>query len=105
MKSINNIVNVGNTKTINLKSAILEIANQLNSLHLLDFGALDYRDDQVMKLEPNCEKLITSGWEPIIEFESGIKQTLLWLQRDKVEVLTSKHGEKIILNLPVRPYT
>ena len=104
-KSINSIVNVGNTKTINLKSAILEIANQLDSLHLLDFGALDYRDDQVMKLEPNCEKLITSGWEPIIEFESGIKQTVLWLQRNKAEVLITKHGEKIILNLPVRPYT
>jgi nucleoside-diphosphate-sugar epimerase len=102
-KNINGIVNVGNIKTIKIKSAILEIAYQLESKHLLDFGALDYRDDQVMKLIPNCEKLVKSGWEPVIEFESGITQTILWLQRKNSETLSSKYGEKISLNLPARP--
>jgi len=72
-KSISGTVNVGNPHTVNLKDAIGVIANQLGAEGLLNFGALPYRPDQVMKLEPACESLTAIGWKPIVSFADGIK--------------------------------
>ena len=101
--SIEGIVNVGNPYTIVLKDAILEIAQNLQGQELLDFGAVDYRPDQVMKLEPQCEKLSQAGWSPQVTFKDGIAQTISWLKRESSNQVKVISGEVADFNLPLRP--
>lgn len=100
---ISGTVNVGNPKTIILKEAVVSIASKLGAQEMLEFGAVEYREDQVMKLQPLCEKLTRSGWRPQIEFEAGISQTIKWLCRENADCLELIDGQTINFNLPSRP--
>lgn len=100
---ISGTVNVGNPKTIILKEAVVSIASKLGAQELLEFGAVEYREDQVMKLQPLCEKLTRLGWRPQIEFEAGISQTIKWLCRENSDSLELIDGQTINFNLPSRP--
>jgi len=99
---ISGVVNVGNPQTLILKDAIHIIANQLSAKDLLGFGKLDYRPDQVMKLEPACESLTSIGWKPVVTFSNGIAQTIQWRHRDVVEPLHCEDGQEVVFNLPPR---
>jgi len=101
--SIEGIVNVGNPNTMNLKEVIIEIAQNLQGQQLLDFGAVDYRPDQVMKLKPLCEKLSQAGWSPQVSFRDGIAQTITWLKRESSNQLKMISGDTTNFNLPLRP--
>lgn len=101
-KSVSGIVNVGNPKTVILRDAVNEIAMQLGVTGLLNFGALEYRPDQVMKLQPACESLTAIGWQPIVSFEEGIRQTIQWRHREKETALHCTNGQEVIFNLPSR---
>ena len=100
--SMSGVINVGNPKTIILKDAINIIADKLSANHLLGFGKLDYRPDQVMKLEPACESLTAIGWKPIVSFENGIAQTIQWLHREVLDPLHCDNGQDVVFNLPSR---
>jgi nucleoside-diphosphate-sugar epimerase len=101
--SVEGIVNVGNPETINLKEAVLEISKNLNAQNLLEFGAVEYRPDQVMKLKPTCEKLTEAGWKPQISFQNGISQTISWLTHKPSNELKLNSGDVANFDLPVRP--
>ena len=100
--SMSGVINVGNPKTIILKNAIHIIADKLSANHLLGFGTMDYRPDQVMKLEPACESLTAIGWKPVVSFENGIAQTIQWRHREVVEPLHCEDGREVVFNLPPR---
>ena len=100
--SMSGVINVGNPKTIILKDAIHIIADKLGANHLLGFGTMDYRPDQVMKLEPACESLTAVGWKPVVSFENGIAQTIQWRHREVVELLHCEDGQDVTFNLPPR---
>ena len=100
--SISGVVNVGNPQTIILKDAIHLVADQLGAQDLLGFGALAYRPDQVMKLEPACESLTAIGWKPIVTFENGIKQTIQWRHRMALDPLRCEDGQEVVFKLPSR---
>ena len=100
--SISGVINVGNPKTIILKEAIHIIADKLGANHLLGFGKMDYRPDQVMKLEPACESLTAIGWKPVVSFENGIAQTIQWRHREVVEPLHCEDDQEVVFNLPPR---
>jgi UDP-glucose 4-epimerase len=95
-------VNVGNPQTIILKDAVTKIAQILGAEKLLNFGAVAYREDQVMKLQPACETLISIGWKPIVSFDSGVAQTIAWLKGQHADELVCLEGEKTIFELPAR---
>ena len=97
------IVNVGNPNTIILKDAVTSIARELGSNEMLEFGAIEYREDQVMKLQPLCESLTKAGWNPQIEFEDGIAQTIKWLGREDASTLKQINGKTAVFTLPIRP--
>jgi len=101
-ESISGIVNVGNPKTVVLRDAIEMIAEKLGANGLLGFGKMDYRPDQVMKLEPVCESLTAIGWRPIVSFENGVAQTIQWRHRETVEPLRCLDGQDVVFNLPSR---
>jgi nucleoside-diphosphate-sugar epimerase len=101
-ESMSGVINVGNPKTIILKDAIHIIADKLSAKHLLGFGNMDYRPDQVMKLEPACESLTAIGWKPIVSFANGIAQTIQWLQGITLDPLHCDNGQDVVFNLPPR---
>ena len=96
------VVNVGNPQTIILRDAVTKIAQALNAEKLLNFGTIAYREDQVMKLQPTCETLISIGWKPMVTFDSGVAQTIAWLQGQSADELVCLNGEKITFELPAR---
>lgn len=95
-------VNVGNPETIILKDAVTKIAQILGAEKLLNFGAVAYREDQVMKLQPACETLISIGWKPIVSFDSGVAQTIAWLKGQSADELVCLEGEDATFELPAR---
>ena len=101
-QNISGVVNVGNPQTVTLKSAIQMIADQLGASNLLGFGKLDYRPDQVMKLEPACESLTSNGWKPVVSFANGIAQTIQWRHGDTLDPLVCDDGQKVVFNLSPR---
>lgn len=101
--SVEGIVHIGNPETINLKDAVLEISQNLNAQNLLEFGAVEYRPDQVMKLKPVCEKLTQAGWNPQISFQNGISQTIAWLTHQPSNDIKLNSGDVVSFNLPARP--
>ena len=102
VSGISGIVNVGNPETIRIRDAALTIGKILGKDELIEFGALDYRTDEVMKLQPLCETLVESGWYPSITFEQGAKQTAEWLQRKSLTPILDKNGNVKNFNLPLR---
>jgi UDP-glucose 4-epimerase len=100
--NVNGIVSVGNPKTIAIFEVASTIGEILKKKKLLAFGALDYRPDQVMRLEPLCETLTGLGWYPQIGFENGIKQTIDWLQRKNLEPLKTELGKILEFKIPSR---
>jgi len=101
--NINGVVNVGNPETISIREVGTIIGKILRKEDLLEFGALEYRKDQVMKMQPKCETLTNAGWRPQISFAQGIKQTIDWLQRVDLEPVLTQRGETLNFKLPVRP--
>ena len=101
--SVEGIVNIGNTETINLKEAVVEISKNLDAQNLLEFGAVEYRPDQVMKLKPLCEKLTQVGWKPQISFQNGISQTIAWLTHKPSNEVNLNSGDIMNFNFPARP--
>lgn len=102
-KDVSGIVNVGNPRTMILKDAVISIVQKLGGRELLQFGAIEYRSDQVMKLKPLCETLEKVGWRPQIAFEDGISQTIKWLERENANKLKGIDGQEIFFKLPIRP--
>ena len=51
----------------------------INPLILLNFGAVPYREDQVMHLEANIDLLTNAtGWRPIVDINEGLLETVNW---------------------------
>lgn len=100
---ISGIVNVGNPETISIHEVGTIIGKILRKQDLLEFGALEYRKDQVMKMQPKCETLTNAGWRPQISFDQGIKQTIDWLQRVDLSPISTQNGETLNFTLPIRP--
>lgn len=71
------VFNVGSGKPIKIREAIERIAQCLGSDVELQFGAIPYREDQVMHLEANISKLTNiTGWRPICSLESLFDDTI-----------------------------
>lgn len=102
---LHGIVNVGNPKTISVYEVASIIGQILGRKELLLFGALDYRTDQVMRLEPLCETLLSAGWLPQISFDEGIRQTIDWLQKKPLSPLRTSAGQILDFKLPARSGT
>ncbi len=97
------IVNVGNKNTMSIREVVTKVATYFDSANLLEFGAVPYRQDQVMELRPVCESLSDLGWGPKINFDDGLKQTIEWLLGKEIGPVLIQNGECFNFRLPSRP--
>lgn len=100
VKEISGVVNVGDPNTVTISNVLLFIAEYLKLESLLDFGAIPYREDQVMKLAPITEKLCDAGWHPEVKLEDGIFHLINWMTGSNGAQLKLKSGKGLDLNLP-----
>jgi nucleoside-diphosphate-sugar epimerase len=101
-QKIQGVINVGSDLNITIKEVALKIATFMNKTEFLKFGALPYRDDQVMSLMPVCQALLGKGWYPLVELDYGIKHTINWLQGYDSSILTLSAKKNIMLDLPIK---
>lgn len=64
---------VGTGKETSVKEIILEIEKTIKSKTKLNFGALNYRPNEIMKSKANIKALCDLGWKPQITIEEGLK--------------------------------
>ena len=68
---------IGTGHTIEIKKFVALVKKILNNLHTqLKFGALPYRENEVMDSHVNISELKKLGWECNISLEEGIKKTI-----------------------------
>ena len=78
--------NLGSGRSVTIKEMVNLVKGIVgNDQVYLNFGAIPYRKNEIMKSEANIEKLKNDiGWEPIISLEKGLKQTIEWYKRNGV---------------------
>ena len=97
------VVNVGNQNTLSIREVANKVGNYFDSVGLLEFGAVPYRQDQVMELRPVCESLTDLGWNPKIDFDQGLTQTIEWLLGKEIGPLITQNGYRLDFRVPIRP--
>jgi len=78
-------IGTGSTKTI--KEIVLILKDLTNNKEtFLNFGALPYREEEIMKSKANIEKICKDiGWRPKVSLKDGLMRTVTWY-RDNLEV-------------------
>ena len=76
-ESCQGVYNLGSGDGLKLKYVVELIKTELKSQLTPNYGAIDYRDDQVMHLQANISKLQKNAkWQPKISIEEGIKNVI-----------------------------
>lgn len=76
--TIKGVVNIGSEQTIIIRDIANYVAVTLNRESLLQFGSTNYRNDQVMILQPITSTLSYLGWKPSIDIYSGLEDLVNW---------------------------
>ncbi len=97
------VVNVGNETLTTVRDVCMRITSLMGSSISPRFGAIPYRDDQVMLLNPSCAKLKLLGWEPIVSMDAGLNQTIEWFSRKELSSMKLLDGNEFNFSLPLRP--
>ncbi len=73
------VFNVGSGKSISIREVAKMIGNMLGGTHLLNFGELPYRENEIWDMRSSTEKLRERiGWSSQISLEEGLEQTVEW---------------------------
>lgn len=76
-KQTEGIFNIGSGRAISLKSVVELIRTNVNPKVEVAYGAVPYRNDQVMHLEADTSKIQQlTGWMPKVSIEQGIENLI-----------------------------
>jgi nucleoside-diphosphate-sugar epimerase len=89
------IYNLGHPLAPPLHDTLLLLHKLMRTDSKLDIGAIPYREDQVMVLQPDVTRLQNIGWAPEVSMEEGLLKTAQWRNAELVDDPFSK------LSLPV----
>jgi nucleoside-diphosphate-sugar epimerase len=67
---------VGSGETISIKELMLFLKEQIGSSSQLNFGAIPYRENELMVSETNIEPLRGLGWKPECTIREGLLKTI-----------------------------
>ena len=69
---------IGSGVNIKIKTFVLLVKKILNNNRTkLNFGAIPYRDNEVMESHVDLSKISKLGWTPNVDFEDALKKTIL----------------------------
>lgn len=76
-KELSGIYNIGSGRAITLKSVVELIKSSLESSVNVNYGAVPYKNDQIMHLEADIAKIQQlTGWKPAVTMEQGINRLI-----------------------------
>ncbi|ENN95793.1 NAD-dependent epimerase/dehydratase [Methanocaldococcus villosus KIN24-T80] len=78
-------IEVGVGNPIKIRDLVILIKKLCNSNIKLNFGAIPYRKNEIMKSYANIDFLKSLGWEPKISIEEGLKKTIDYYKKLMVE--------------------
>jgi nucleoside-diphosphate-sugar epimerase len=84
-RNLAQIYNIGSESSVTLRSVVELIKQMLNSKSVINFGALNYRENEMMAFEVNIQKIKKLGWEPEYALLEGLKRTAQFYQSMGVE--------------------
>lgn len=67
---------VGYGEAISIKDFVSEMKNTLKSKTRLNFGSLEYRENEIMFSKSKNTKLKKLGWKPFYDYKKGIKRLI-----------------------------
>jgi nucleoside-diphosphate-sugar epimerase len=67
---------VGSGETVSIKELMLFLKGQTNSISQLNFGAIPYRENELMISETDIEPLRNLGWKPEYSIKKGLLKTI-----------------------------
>lgn len=70
------VFEVGSGKSIPIRDFVVIIAQISGSSTQLNFGAIDYRDDEMMNSKADIRDMLDLGWQPTVEPTEGIRKIL-----------------------------
>ena len=78
------IANLGSGQCIEIKQLIEKIKKLTHSDSKINYGAIEYRPDQVMFMWANNSKIANHlNWQPKINIDEGLKKTINFLKNNK----------------------
>ncbi len=77
------VINVSSGIEHPLRDVILNIKNIIGSTSSINFGAVPYRQTEIMRYAPSSEKITSLiGWKPRISLHEGLSRTIEFIRRD-----------------------
>jgi nucleoside-diphosphate-sugar epimerase len=73
-------VNVASGEPVTIAQIVTRISELLGKPHLLQLGALKYRDGEPMYIVGDPQRLRSLGWSPAYTLERGLIETIEWWQ-------------------------
>lgn len=67
---------IGSGTAVAIKDILLLMKKLTKSRSYLNFGAIPYRETELMKSEPDISAIKQLGWQPKISFEKGLKKMI-----------------------------
>ena len=74
-------INIGSNRPISIKNLVKKIHKFTNSKSKLKIGSLNYRPNEIWKMQANNKFIISKGWKPKISFDDGLKRTIAWYRK------------------------
>lgn len=74
-------INIGSNKPISIKNLVTKIHKITKSKSKLKIGSLKYRPNEIWKMQADNKFIISKGWRSNVNFEDGLKRTILWYQK------------------------
>jgi nucleoside-diphosphate-sugar epimerase len=71
----NSTFQVGSGEHISIKALMLFLKEHIGSTSILNFGAMPYRENELMKSETDIEPLKNLGWKPKYAIKEGLLKT------------------------------
>jgi len=75
-ESLHNEYEVGSGDSISIKKFVRLIHRLTESSSTLNFGALSYRENEIMESHADISKLTEIGWQPFVSSEDGIMRII-----------------------------
>jgi len=76
---IHGVFNLGSGKSIQLREIIEKIKKIMDVDIDIQYGAVPYREDQIMHLEADIEKISSQiDWVPMVGIDDGLEKTVNW---------------------------
>jgi nucleoside-diphosphate-sugar epimerase len=74
-------INIGSNAPISIKNLVIKIHKYTKSHSKLKIGSLNYRPNEIWRMQANNKFISSKGWKPKINLDDGLKLTIAWYQK------------------------